>query len=75
MNLTVIGWIAAALLTPAAVYLLYLLQQQTRARGAAEQKNEDAEKTLDDIKRAADIRDALRRDAGFAARVRARFTR
>lgn len=43
--------------------------------GRAAQRGDDSEGRLDDIDKANKARDALRHDAGFARRVRDRFTR
>lgn len=61
----------AALLLIAIIVLVGLLLFEGRQDAKARQ----LEETLDDIHKANGVRDRLRRDAGFAQRVRARFTR
>lgn len=65
MLLEWIGLLASAAL------LIGLLLYEGRRSAAAEQM----ERELDDVNKANAARDRLRRDAGFAKRVRDRFTR
>lgn len=64
------GWILLAFLLLAAA----LAAMAWRA-GRRTEKARLLEEQTDDLLEAADIRDRLRRDADFAKRVRARFTR
>ncbi|MBI1215699.1 MAG: hypothetical protein GC185_07770 [Alphaproteobacteria bacterium] len=54
---------------------LWRLRKHTLETGAQLQRNAEQEKTADDLQKANDARDRLRRDPGYAVRVRARFTR
>jgi hypothetical protein len=59
----------------AAWIFLWWLRRATLKTGAQQEQNRQQTEMLDDVQKANDARDRLRRDAGYAGRVRARFTR
>jgi len=67
--------LGAIALVAGAWLFLWRLRRDTLAAGAERERSDTREKVLDDVDKANDARDRLRRDAGYARRLRDRFTR